>query len=499
MRTTISRKLGLGFGAVLALIALLVALNYLSGFQLRSIQDEGALRASDALLATECAGAPARLYQVIADAIINRDLAATEASWKAGVKEETRLLTILSTEIDAPEEQKALDGANADFAKIVGIFEGELLPLLRSSKGLTPEILAIDYRFDALMASYVSSIGLISGAMKAEMDSGDARYDQIQGATVLITLLVSAFAFLLGLGLALAIARSVSRPIRAVTAIAGKLAEGNMHVDIEERLLRGRDETGDLARAFGTMTARLSEIVGEAKAVSDSVASGSAQISSTAQQISQGSTEQAAAAEESSASIEEMAAAIKQNAESSIGAESLARKVSTDVEAGGESVRNTVAAMGEIASKIGIIEEIARQTNLLALNAAIEAARAGESGKGFAVVASEVRKLAERSQKAAGEISTLSVRSVAVAEEAGQVLDSIVPEMRRSAELVQDISAASSEQSQGASQVKKAITQLDMVIQQNSSASEELASMAEELAGRSESLARTLAWFKMAS
>lgn len=497
MRLTISRKLGLGFGAVLLFLAIVVGLNFLSGTRLKAIQDAGAVRASDARLAAQCAGAPARIYQVIAGAIINRDLAAAQTRWKAEIKDETRLLAILGTQLDTPEEKQHMAQAEADLAKIVETFEGRLLPLLGSTQGLSPEIVVIDANFDVLISSFASSLTAIAESLIKEMDAEDELYDQIQGSTLVLTLLVSAAALLAGLGLALGISQSVGGPIRAVTAIAGQLAEGNLGVEIEDRWRKGRDETGDLARAFGTMVDRLSGIASEAKGVSDSVASGSAQISSTAQQISQGSTEQAAAAEESSASIEEMASAIRQNAESSAGAESLARKVATDVETGGESVQNTVAAMREIASKIGIIEEIARQTNLLALNAAIEAARAGDSGKGFAVVASEVRKLAERSQRAAGEISSLSVRSVAVAEEAGQLLESIVPEMRRSAELVQDICAASSEQAQGASQVQKAITQLDSVIQQNSAASEELASMAEELAGRSETLAQTLAWFRL--
>jgi len=201
--------------------------------------------------------------------------------------------------------------------------------------------------------------------------------------------------------------------------------------------------------------------------------------------------------EEVSSSMEEMNANIRQNAENASQTEEIAKMAATDTEEGGAAVKRTVAAMKDIASRIGIIEEIASQTNLLALNAAIEAARAGESGKGFAVVASEVRKLAERSQKAAAEISQLSSQSVAVAEQAGELLQKIVPDIQQTAELVQAISAASAEQSSGANEINKAIAQLDKVVQQNASASEEMASMAEELSSQAENLQAAIEFFKL--
>jgi len=195
--------------------------------------------------------------------------------------------------------------------------------------------------------------------------------------------------------------------------------------------------------------------------------------------------------------MEQMASNIRQNADNAMQTEKIAMKSSEDAREGGQAVAETVSAMKDIAEKISIIEEIARQTDLLALNAAIEAARAGEHGKGFAVVASEVRKLAERSQTAAGEISKLSSASVEVAEKAGEMLAKLVPDIQKTAELVQEISAASNEQNAGAEQINKAIQQLDQVIQQNASASEEMASTAEELAGQSEQLQNTIGYFKV--
>jgi methyl-accepting chemotaxis protein len=215
--------------------------------------------------------------------------------------------------------------------------------------------------------------------------------------------------------------------------------------------------------------------------------------------MSQGASEQAAAAEETTASMEEMTASIQQNADNAKQTDKIASKAAEDTQASGSAVAKTVHAMKEVAGKISIIEEIARKTDLLALNAAVEAARAGEHGKGFAVVASEVRKLAERSQTAAAEISKLTADGVKVAEGAGEMLTKLVPDIRKTAELVQEINAASAEQSTGAAQINKAIQQLDQVIQQNSAASEEMASTSEELSSQAEQLQASISFFKVSA
>jgi methyl-accepting chemotaxis protein len=277
-----------------------------------------------------------------------------------------------------------------------------------------------------------------------------------------------------------------------VTSVAQEIAGGNLMVTVKER------SAGDtLMQAMTNMVRSLTEVTVSIQGASTQVASGSQELSSSAQQISQGATEQAASAEEASSSMEEMSANIKQNTDNAQQTEKIALKAADDARESGRAVTETVGAMREIAGKISIIEEIARQTNLLALNAAIEAARAGEHGKGFAVVASEVRKLAERAGTAAGEIKDLSGSSVQVAEKAGEMLTRLVPDIQKTAELVQEISAASIEQTTGAEQINKAIQQLDHVIQQNASAAEEMSSMAEELFSQAEQFQSIIAFFKI--
>ena len=278
----------------------------------------------------------------------------------------------------------------------------------------------------------------------------------------------------------------------SITANAKQVAQGNLMVDLKKR-----SDKDELMESLANMVDKLKEIVTEVQVAADNVATGSQEMSATAQNMSQGATEQAASAEEVSSSMEQMASNIRQNTDNAMQTEKIAIKSASDAKEGGKAVTETVAAMKEIATKISIIEEIARQTNLLALNAAIEAARAGEHGKGFAVVASEVRKLAERSQSAAGEISQLSTTSVAIAEQAGDMLNRMLPDIQRTAELVQEISASSKEQDTGADQINKAIQQLDQVIQQNAGAAEEMASTTEELSSQAEQLKATIAFFSL--
>jgi methyl-accepting chemotaxis protein len=378
----------------------------------------------------------------------------------------------------------------------------------------------------ATLDDYVALVkkNMESGAAQSVEDANSA--ELILTATVLGSLLVAVAA-------ALWISLSISRGLSRAVGLADAVAIGDLSHKIE---ISSNDEVGDLVKSLNTMTANLNataavadaiaggdltieakrasdkdrlgialeqmldklrKVVSEALAAAQNVSSGSQELSASAEQLSQGATEQASSTEEASSSMEQMAANVKQNADNASQTEKIARQSSLDAEASGAAVARAVKAMETIAEKITIVQEIARQTDLLALNAAVEAARAGEHGRGFAVVASEVRKLAERSQAAAQEIGTLSVETVKSAQEAGEMLTRLVPDIKRTAELVEEITAASREQDVGSSQINQAIQQLDQVTQQNAAASEQVSSTSEELTSQAEQLQATIAFFKL--
>jgi len=288
--------------------------------------------------------------------------------------------------------------------------------------------------------------------------------------------------------------RGIVLPMQEAVEASNRMAKGDLTMDIT---VRSRDEVGQLSAAMANMLKELRTVVGNVSRASEQVAAGSEELSSSSVEMAQGATKQASAVEMVSASMEQMTSSIEQNADNAQTTNSMTNQAAVDTEQGGKAVAKTVDAMKQIAEKISIIEDIARQTNLLALNAAIEAARAGEHGKGFAVVAAEVRKLAERSGSSAAEISELSISSVQVAEEAGKLLGKIVPDIQKTADLVQEISAATNEQNEGGIQVNKAIHEMDKVIQQNAAASEQVASTAEELSAQAVQLQKVMQFFKI--
>jgi methyl-accepting chemotaxis protein len=297
-----------------------------------------------------------------------------------------------------------------------------------------------------------------------------------------------------GLLLGVLITRSITRPLAKAVAAADALADGDLTLQIEAT---STDEVGQLLAAMQRMNEKLGQTISEVRSAADSLASASEEMSATSQSLSQASSEQAASVEETSASMEQMTASIQQNTENAKVTDGIATKASKEASEGGDAVEKTVAAMKNIAAKISIIDDIAYQTNLLALNAAIEAARAGEHGKGFAVVAAEVRKLAERSQVAAREIGDVAGSSVELAEKAGTLLGAIVPSIQKAADLVQEISAGSEEQSSGVGQINDAMEQLNQITQQNASSSEELSATAEEMSAQAEQLQELMRFFKL--
>jgi methyl-accepting chemotaxis protein len=318
----------------------------------------------------------------------------------------------------------------------------------------------------------------------------------IESARKLATIMVMSAlvaVIIASLGVIYIVRTLVVRPLKTAVMAANRLADGDLTVPIE---VTGNDEIGQLLGAMKNMLEKLRQVVADVKTVSGHVGSWSQELSDGAAQMSQGATEQATSAEQASASIEEMNATIRQNADNAQQTEKIAQKSAADALSSSEAVSEAMVALKEIAGKISIIGEIARQTNLLALNAAIEAARAGEHGRGFAVVAAEVRKLAERSQAAAGEIGQLSAKTADVSERAGAMLTRLVPDIQRTAELVQEISASSREQAGGADQINAAIQRLNDIIQKNVGAAEAMSATSGELAQQAEQLQGTISFFK---
>ncbi|MEV4641789.1 methyl-accepting chemotaxis protein [Actinoplanes sp. NPDC049548] len=340
----------------------------------------------------------------------------------------------------------------------------------------------------AIETALSSLINQQNNAAKAMLDKSADAYKTSR--MLLIILIV--VALLVTFTVVQMITRAVAKPLRETVDVLTGLAQGRLDDRLE---VRSRDEVGRMGTALNSAMTRLAETVGTVVDSAAQLNMAANQISGASQSLSQAATEQAASVEETTTSIQEMTAGIAQNSENAIATEGIAATAAAEAQEGGDAVQKTVAAMKEITSKIGIIDDIAFQTNMLALNATIEAARAGEHGKGFAVVATEVGKLAERSQVAAQEISQLAAGSVQTAERAGELLNTIIPSIVRTSDLVQEIAAASGEQSTGVRQVNVAMTQIGKVTEQTASSSEELAATAEQMSAQTAQLKQMMDFF----
>jgi methyl-accepting chemotaxis protein len=331
---------------------------------------------------------------------------------------------------------------------------------------------------------------LSSDRIQAVEDHATQSYRSIRNtelAVIPIAILLMSFGAML-------LIRSITKPLEIAVQAANELAAGDLTREIKSH---GTDEPGRLLEAMARMMASLSRMIVEVRAGSSALAAASEQVSATAQSLSQGTSQQAASVQETTSNLEEMSASITQNAENSRQTQQMAMQGANAAEESDKAATESIAAMQTIATKIGIVEEIAYQTNLLALNASIEAARAGEHGRGFAVVAAEVRRLSERSQAAAKEIGTTAAASVAVAERSAKLIAELAPSIHKTATLVQEVAAASREQASGVAQINAAMSQVDQATQRNASAAEELSSTAEELAGQAESLRGLIATFRI--
>jgi methyl-accepting chemotaxis protein len=388
--------------------------------------------------------------------------------WKAANMETLKVIAAMGNNTDANRQQELF---NEYFRQVLAA-----RPLFAKAESTLGKIVDLNVR--------VSDEAVVAG----EQSVGNSKTMMLGGAAIMLVALS-----LLGIWIMRSILGQLGGEPAYVADVVKRVAEGDLTV----RVQTGAHDTSSMLFAIRGMTEKLSGIIGEVRGAADALSSASEEVSATAQSMSQATSEQAASVEETSASVEQMSASINQNTENAKVTDGMATQASKQAVEGGEAVKQTVAAMKQIAGKIGIIDDIAYQTNLLALNAAIEAARAGEHGKGFAVVAAEVRKLAERSQVAAQEIGELAGGSVEKAETAGKLLDEMVPAINKTSDLVQEITAASEEQSAGVSQVNTAMNQLNQVTQQNASSSEELAATAEEMSSQATQLQNLMAFFKV--
>ncbi|MBR0711561.1 methyl-accepting chemotaxis protein [Bradyrhizobium liaoningense] len=492
MRFTVKAKLASAFGLVIVLSMVAGGVAYMKLGDMMATADSMVLRSTRMEKATQIEKNILLQLRAEKNSILGTEAQAEQfAADAAKLREEATKTKDEVYALASEAGRKLLDGFAVAYAKM-NAYQEETFRLAKTDKAKAVERSMGDGR--KVVADAMESMGAYVTNTKKQLaeQAVQSKQEGHQAQFLLMTLL--GVSLMVAIGAALWISISISRSLGRAVGLAGAVATGDLSQTIPSA---SNDEIGDLIKSLNMMVERLQQIVQEALTAAQNVSAGSQELSASAEQLSQGATEQASSAEEASSSMEEMASNVKQNADNANQTEKIAAQSAKDAEASGLAVGRAVEAMQTIAEKITIVQEIARQTDLLALNAAVEAARAGEHGKGFAVVASEVRKLAERSQAAAADIGTLSTESVKVAQEAGHMLSKLVPDIKKTAALVQEITAACREQDVGSAQINQAIQQLDKVGQQNASASEQVSSTSEELASQAEQLQSTISFFRI--
>lgn len=489
----ISLKLIVSFTIVIGLFVMVSVYQLTQQSKLAKLQDEGAIRANGLVMAKEVESMGAKLYQVVADAIINRDLSNSQRAWDDVKADFNNDIIILEKIVDTNEEKDLIKEAKGHIDELIALYENEMLPLLKTD-GTIDDIRKVDAKFDEKLIGLATPIKKLVESIEAENNAADKVFDSTTTSVFSVSIIVNLLAIAIAIVFTYVLVNLIAKPLKLGVDFAKEISEGNLMVTLD---VEQKDEVGLLADALKEMVAKLKDIISNVIAGADNIASASQQMSSTSQELSQGANEQAASVEEVSSTMEQMTSNIEQNSQNATHTE----KISLTTYQGMQEVvtrsSNAVEANRIIADKIKIINDIAFQTNILALNAAVEAARAGEHGRGFAVVAAEVRKLAERSKFAADEIVSLSIKSLDLSDGAGKKLVELLPDIEKTTKMVQEISAASNEQNNGTLQINGAVNQLNSVSQQNAAASEELSTSAEELSSQAEQLKDLVSFFRV--
>ncbi|AHL75374.1 chemotaxis protein [Stutzerimonas stutzeri] len=494
----IGTRLIAGFSLVVLLTAAVGAVGIVNLARVNALSDQmyhremGALESiQDANVHLAYAGRSLR-SSLLATTYIERDTASSQL--QEALKAMHASIDQARPSFDTAESRAQLDELDAHASRYERVLS-DVLELSQSRELMTPnEIAPLLAQLQNYGSETDAAMNTLVDAKRERAGQANQQIAEIYDDSRLEMIVLVLFAAAIGFAVGALITRSITRPLGRAVAAADRLAKGELDAAIEAE---GRDETGQLLGAMQHMAGRMRDVMSDVRSAADALSSASEQVSATSQSLSQAATEQAASVEETSAAVAEMAASIMRNTDSAQETDQIAGRAAAGAVAGGRAVNDMVDAMKQIAARVGVIDDIAYQTNLLALNATIEAARAGDHGRGFAVVAAEVRKLAERCQAAAQEIGGLAAANVQLADQAGAQLKDMVPEILRTSDLVQEISAASQEQSSGTAQIRATMGQMNEITQQNASASEELAATAEEMNAQAEQLLELISYFHL--